>query len=702
MKEKLKDRFFVLGACLILLAVIIIFRLVDLQIINGEKYREDSRSRVLKESTIPAPRGKIMDRYGVPIAVNRQGFVIEIVKTGISNDELNEMLLKLVQIFEKNGTSHVDSLSKYLTFNPLTFNGRSTDEIIKWQKNENRLNMKEKDVKTTPEELFKYLRDAKFGIDPSYTDHEAYKIMQLRYEILINNWNFLTGGTVTLATDVGIEVVSEIEERHLEFPGVITDVVPLRKYQNAYNVGHILGYVRSITAEQLEELKGEGYSGNDLIGQAGIEKAAERYLRGKAGKKSIEIDYTGRLTAQKETIQAIPGSDVVLTIDTKLQDVAMKSLEENIEAIKKKGGKGNFADANAGAAVAIDVNTGAVLVMVSYPGYDSSVFLADSDDIEAQRTIISLNNDENKPQFNRAIMGIYAPGSTFKPLTAIAALETGVITSENNRRYDSGKTIIGNRLFRCLEYSNGHGWLTLKKALETSCNVYFHDIGYETGIDNIAKWASYFGLGRKTGIELPGEAAGYMSSKETKKKLRNDIWRPADTAQVAIGQFDNAFTPLQIANYIAAIANEGKLYKPYIIDQIVKYDGSIVNKTKPTYEEIPVKKETIKAVKEGMIAVTQSIDGTAMQHFKDYPFPVAGKTGTAETGREATHSSNALFVCYAPADNPQIAVAVVIERGVWGSYTAPVARDILDEYFGLNRASKPEDVLRLEGASFVE
>ena len=704
MKEKLNNRYLILSLGFLVFGMMIVFRLFNLQIVEGEKYNAASQKRVLKESVIVAPRGKILDRYGVPIAVNRQGFAVKIVKTGIDISELNEMLLKLEGILEKNNVSYVESLSKYLTFNPITFSDKSNKEIKAWQTNTNRLGLKETDVKDTPSELFKYLREVKFKIDSSYTEEQAYKIMLLRYEILIDNWNYATGGTVSLAKDAGMETIAEIEERHHEFPGVITSVEPVREYVNASEEAHVLGYVRAITQAQYDNLKNEGYKNDDLIGQAGIEKTAERYLRGRDGKKSIEVDTGGRLTQQQETVAAIPGSDVILTIDTNLQKVAMESLARNIELIKNvKGDKVNFGDANAGAAVVLDVNTGQVLTMASYPSFDPQFFLAGSEDKAAQQILNELNFNTNKPQLNRTIQEIYAPGSTFKPLTAIAALEKGVITLANSRYYDSGNINIGGRDLFCLEKpTSGHGWLNLKQALETSCNIYFYELGFRTTIDVMGIWADHFGFGKKTGIDLPSEAAGMMSSIDLKKRLRNDIWRPADTAQVSIGQFDNAFTPLQMANYISTIANDGKNYKPYIIKKVIKYDGSVVNETIPSYTKVPVKQSTIDAVKEGMVAVAQSIDGTAVKSFIGLPFEVAGKTGTAQTSRESTRSPNALFVCYAPADNPQIAIAVVVEKGAWGSNVAPIARDIIDEYFGLKKANSDKDILKSEEPMFIQ
>lgn len=708
MKEKLNNRYLMLSIGFIAFGLVIVFRLFNLQIVNGEKYNADSQKRVLKESVIEAPRGKIVDRYGVPIAVNKQGFAIQIVKTGIDTNELNAMLLKFIEILEKNKVSYRNSLSKYLTFNPVTFGGNSAKKIKEWQINSNRLDMKEKDVKDDPTELFKYLKE-KFKIDASYTDEQAYKIMEIRYEILIDNWNFSTGGTVSLANDVGMNTISEIEERHHEFPGIITSVEPIREYINATNEAQVLGYLRAISQEQYDNLKDEGYANNDLIGYAGVEKVAERYLRGRNGKKSIEVDTSGRLTQQQETVPAIPGSDVQLTIDTNLQKVAMESLARNIDIIRKRAEPpinedNNFGDALAGSAVVLDVNSGAVLTMASYPSFDPQIYLEGSENKAAQQAISDLEKDKiNKQLLNRTIQENYAPGSTFKPLTAISALEKGVITPTSSNRTDSGHMLFGkDTILYCLEKpSFGHGVLNLKKALETSCNIYFYQIGIETGIDTLDKWAGYFGLGKKTGIDLPSEVSGYMSSIEVKKELHDDDrWYPINTANVSIGQFDNAFTPLQMASYISTIANGGKKYKPYIINKVEKYDGSIVNETKPTYEQVPVKESTINAVKEGMVAVTSAIEGTAMKYFTGLPFKVAGKTGTAQTTSTATRSPNALFVCYAPADNPQIAIAIVVERGAWGSNVAPIARDIIDEYFGLKKANSDNAVLKSEEPLF--
>lgn len=704
MDKKLKNRYFILCLGFMVFGFIIIFRLFNLQIVEGEKYVADSQKRILKEGEIEAPRGKILDRYGTPIAVNRQGYALYIVKTNITTSEMNEMLLKLSNLLEKNGDGHVNTLSKFLKYGPpAEFNNMTEKQISDWQTNSDRLNMKKEEVTHDPSELFKYLRDEKFKIDPLFTDAQAYRIMVFRYEILINNWNFSTGGMVPLARDVSMETVAEIEERNHEFPGVITMTEPVREYIDTYEEAHILGYIRAINSRQYDELKDEGYDNDDLIGQTGVEKSAERYLRGKNGRVTVELDAEGKLTRKLVTMEAMPGHDVVLTIDTNLQKVAMESLARNIERIRNDNRGPNYGDAFAGSAVVLDVNSGAVLTMVSYPSFDPAIYLAGPEDAEAQQMILELTKDEQKLKalLNRAIQENYAPGSTFKAITAVAGLEKGVITPTSNTIVCRGTAHIGGRNLFCLEKPTyGHGPLTLKGGLETSCNLYFYELGVRTGIEALTYWANNFGLGKKTGIDLPNEVSGTMSSIELKKKLRNDIWRPADTAQVSIGQFDNSFTPLQMANYTATLANGGKLYRPHVIKEIVKYDGSVVNRTEPSYTQLPLKESTIAAVKEGMVAVTSSIDGTAQEAFRGLPFEVAGKTGSAQTQSGGGRSPNGIFICYAPADDPQIAIAVIVERGVWGSNVAPVARDIIDEYFGLKAADSRNAELKPEKPLF--
>lgn len=706
MEERSNERFILLAIAFLLVFVVIVVQLINLQIIHGKENDESSQRRLLGEREIIASRGIIADTNGIPIATNRVGYTVQIARTNLKDPQVDEMILKLINIIEGNGDSFQSGLRKYLTFNPIAFGSnisKSEKALEKWK---GEMVNKKDDIELlkTPEDVFKYFREKKFNIDEKYTDEEAYKIMCIRYDMLIHGYTAVN--PLCIAKDLDIRTVAQIEERRHEFPGVLIDMEPERKYVDASNIAHVLGYIGLMNEEEYQANKDNGYKMNDKIGKSGIEKAAENYLRGINGKKRVEVDTSGRLTAELSSEPAIPGNDVYLTIDTRLQKVAMESLQRNIEKIKSQADyKKNFGDAFAGAVVAMDVTNGEVLAMASYPTYDPSVFLAGPEDKEAEEKKKEYREDaKNLPMFNRAISGVYTPGSVYKPITAIAALEEGIIRPQD-KLYDRGYMTIGGMKFYCLEYRNKtgpHYDIDLREALATSCNIYFHDIGYRTTIDKIDKWAKYFGLGELTGIEIGGEAKGMRANKETKKQHRNDDWRPADTAQSAIGQFDNIFTPLQIANYVSTLANGGKRFKPHLIKYVKKYDGSIVMETKPEYEIVPVKKETIEAINEGMKEVSNAVEGTAYSTFKDFPFKVASKTGTPETGNESKgSSSNGLFIAYAPADNPKIAVAVVVEHAVWGSYTAPIARDVLKEYFGLNDETYTNDQIVVEQVGFT-
>ncbi len=685
MKQFFKDRYNILGIVIVLMFVLIVYQLVNIQLIQGENYFNQSQSINLKSRTILAERGNILDRYGVPIATNSSSFSLLLMTTGTTADQLNEILLKLSKILEKNGDSYKNSFSKYLTYNPIEFGSAiaKSEDRIKALRNVTSYPFQGYNQASSAKDVFNYLKDTAFKIDKKYSDEEAYKIMTLRFEIMgYNSLNPVIAEMISNAT------VAEVEERIDEFPGAIIDTVPSRKYVDADYAAHLIGYVRTVSENDLIKHADEGYNMNDIIGKSGIELTAEGYLRGTNGYRRIEIDDNGKTKIISE--EAVkPGSDVVLTIDMRLQKAAMDSLEKNIPVIRHRKNSQNHKDAYAGAVVALDVKTGDVLALASYPSYDPSIFLADASDKEAQKAISALYDAKNTTtsEYNRATKGIYAPGSTYKPLVGIAGLEEGVI-NPYEKYFDKGYVQYGDIMLKSIEYrtyKGGLGWVNMIQAIQKSSNPYFYVLGNKVGINNIVKWATKFGLGHKTGIELD-ESTGNISSREFKAKVDPDPWTETNTAQSAIGQLYNSFTPIQLANYTATIANGGKRLKPHVIKRVIKYDGSIVTETKPEYEILPVKKENMAIIQEGMKAVANSEDpgGTASSAFVDLlPIKVAGKTGTAETGNEANHSSNALFICYAPADNPEIAVAVVVERGVLGAYTAPIACDVLKQYFDI-------------------
>lgn len=688
MKQFLKDRHTILGIVLLLIFAAIVYQLANIQLIQGESYLTQSQNINMNSRTILAERGKILDRYGVPIAVNSSSYSLMLMETGAKAADLNEMLLKIIKILEKNGDANNKSFSKYLTDSPMAFGTSlaNSKDRIKVLKNATGYKFSNLGQDSTPEEIFQYFKETIFKIDDKYSKEDAYKIMTLRFEIM--GYNSLNP---VIAKDVSTNTIAEIEEKIDEFPGALFDSVPSRKYTDATYAAHLIGYVGAINDTELAKRTDQGYTMNDIIGKSGIELTAEGYLRGVNGYRRIEVDDSGKTKIVSEE-PVKPGSDVVLTIDMKLQKAAMDSLEKYIKLIREKKHSRNFKDAFAGAVVAIDVNTGEVLALASYPSFDPSIFLAGSDDKAAQKAIAELYNPKNTTtsEYNRAIAGTYTPGSTFKPLVGIASLEEGK-ANPYEKYFDKGYEIydgmkLGSTEYR--QYGAGLGWVNMVQAIQKSSNPYFYQLGVKTGIDNIVKWATKFGLGQKTGIDLLGESKGVLASKEFKKTVSPYIWGKADTAQASIGQLYNSFTPIQLANYAATIANGGKNFKPHIIKRVLKYDGSIVTETKPEYEILPVNQKNMDVIQEGMIAVANNEDGTAADIFKDLlPIKVAGKTGTAETGQEANHSSNALFICYAPADKPQIAVAVVVERGVWGAYTAPIAYDVLAQYFESNKTA---------------
>ncbi len=691
MKNFFKDRHAIVSIILILVFSVIVYQLANLQLVQGENYYTQSQVLNLRSRTILAERGNVLDRYGVPIAVNSTSYCLMLVDTGKPSEELNTMMYKLVKILEKNGEKYSDTFSKYLSGEPAKFGTllENSKDRIKVLKNATGYKFTGLDQNSAPGKFYEYFRDTVFKIDTEkYKEPDIYKIMTLRFEGL--------GYNPIIAEEIGTETVAEVEERKDEFPGAIVDTVPSRKYVDAQYAAHVIGYVRTINENELAKRSDQGYKIDDIIGKSGIELTAEGYLRGTNGYRRIQIDESGKIkTISEEAVK--PGSDVVLTIDMRLQKAAMESLEKNIQVIRQKPHSKNTKDAYAGAAVVIDVNTGEVLALASYPSYDPSIYLAGPEDVEAQKAIELLNkpNNTTSSEYNRAIAGRYTPGSTYKPLIGIAALEEKKM-DPYTKVFDAGYKIYDNMMLGSIEYNvykTGLGWVNMIQAIQKSSNPYFYELGVKTGIDNIVKWAKLFGLGRKTGIDLLGEEEGIVSSKEYKATVNPYNWGKADTAQSSIGQLYNAFTPIQLANYAATIANGGKHFKPHIIKRVVKYDGSIVTETKPEYDILPVKKENMKIIQEGMIAVANTEDGggTAANQFNELlPIKVAGKTGTAETGQESKHSSNALFICYAPADKPQVAVAVVVERGILGAYTAPIAKDILKAYFD-NSGSGAQD-----------
>uniref|UniRef100_UPI004029A978 penicillin-binding protein 2 n=1 Tax=Mitsuokella multacida TaxID=52226 RepID=UPI004029A978 len=472
---------------------------------------------------------------------------------------------------------------------------------------------------------------------------------------------------IRIKTDVTPDIVSIIEEQKSQYPGVVIEVTPIRDYILKQEGAHTFGYVSEINDTELEKMKDEGYKSGDIIGKFGLEKVYDKELRGENGGQQVEVDVSGKPVQILGRKEPIPGDDLELTIDINLQQAAEKAVDEQLTQI----------GAHAAAAVVMNPQTGEILAMVSRPAFDPNLFAHGI----SSKDWNQLNNNPYHPMDNKTITGEYPPGSTFKIVTGTAALTEGVVTPDE-QIFDSGHHWIipkGNADGEAL------GWLNFRTALAHSDNVYFYEMGNRLGIDRLEKYARMFGLGAKTGIDLPYEATGLVANRRYKEKNFDDgEWYLSETFDAAIGQGFNLVTPLQAAMVMGEIAADGKRYKPHVVNRIIAPDGSVVKDFQPELlSQLDVPEEDIKLVQDGLHDVTKY--GTAASSFRGFTVDIAGKTGTAENSQGRDHG---WFVAYGPFDNPNIVVAVIVENGGYGSQSAvPIGRKILEAAFGLNQDS---------------
>lgn len=673
-----------------LIGIVLIIQLFNLQIIHGKEYREESNTRLTRESVLEADRGEILDRSGNALVTSSQKFNIELYKSKIDNTTLNSTILKMINVLEKNNVSYTDSFP--ININPFEF--KISDETLKnWKKNNNI------DENAMAEEAF-YKFKEKYKIENDDIN-EIRKIIAIRYAITKEGYS--STKSLVIAKDVPREVISEFSENSDEFPGITVSVQPTRQYTQGTLASHILGYAAKISDKEYETRK-DTYTQNDIIGKTGIESVFEKYLKGQNGIKQIDMAVDGTTTAEVIEKEAVAGANVVLTIDSKLQKVAETALASNIEKIKN-GGFGKAYNATGGSCVVMNVKTGEVLAMASYPDYNPQSF---ADGISSEEWN-KYSNNEAHPLLNKTMQSAYEPGSIFKMVTAIAGLESGSITM-NDKINDTGVYKKYGAEWKCwyyTDYHSGHGWLNVSGAIEKSCNYFFYETADRMGIDTLDKYAKYFGLGTKTGIELPGETAGTLASKGYASSI-NRTWNPGDTINAAIGQGYNKFTPLQMAKYISIIANGGNKVDASIVKTIRNQDGTEVSRdeinnfvkerlglgdTEDT-ENITLNQQYVQAVKEGMRSVTSDESGTAYVRFKNFNIEVGGKTGSAEAGKDSNGKDivNAWFAGFAPYNDPEIAVVVMVENGGHGNYTAEAVRDIMAEYFGMNTQDVTESM----------
>ena len=677
-RSKERIRYNILTTIVYIAGIILLLQLFNLQIIHGEEYRETSNSRLTRESVVKAARGSIKDRTGIELVGTETGYSVEIYNTKVSNSELNESIKKFIEILESNEDEFVDNLP--LEVEPFKFKNEDDKEQKEWKK------AYDIEENASAEQAFNELKN-EYEINEK-DNKLARKIMAVRYEISKNGYS--NTRSVLIARDISNTSAVQIREQNAKLAGMNVITEPVVSYVSGNLASHVLGYVGAINEKEYETRK-DTYRSDDIIGKDGIQKVFEEYLKGTDGVKQVDMNVDGAITNEYISEEAIAGSDVILTIDANLQKVAEEALKQNIEDIAS-GKYGKKYDAEAGAVVVMNVNTGEVLAMASYPDYNPEKY---SEEYDA--------NDETGKYVNRAISSEKAPVSTFKMVVASAALDTGEITP-TTRINDTGIYPYGDgqACWYYRSYGVGHGYLNLTQAIKYSCNYFFYDLGYRMGIDTISKYAGYYGLGKRTGIELIGETDGIVASREYANSIGYTTWYPADTLSAAIGQSFNQFTPIQMARYISMVANGGKNIDVSIIKSIVKSDVTEVSKeeidgfVKETVgtenelkEDLDISEENLEAIRKGMKGVTSESGGTAYSTFADFDIDIAGKTGSAQTGVE--DEADGWFVGFAPFEEPEIAVVVLVEKAGSGGYTAHVAKSIMEEYFGMNSEKITED-----------
>ena len=675
--------------------------LYKLQIIEGAAYYEESQNSLTSYPSVTAARGNILDRYGRVLVSNRECYNLKISDTRLFSDEVedpNAVILQMINLVEAAGETYTDDLP--ITLEPPFEYTNMTD--IQRTLFDAYLKAKGLDEDTTAVELMSYFR-TRYEIANSYTAEEMRKIasvryaVNVRYEINTNSYIFVEDASIDLISDL-MGVVGNVVEVETSY---------VREYNTQY-AAHILGYVQAMSEEDMAKYRPEdensGYDYDTKVGRDGVEAAFEDWLHGTNGEARVTRTANGTVTSTVYLEDPVPGNHVYLTIDIQLQEQAERILEtgiyelqierndDNAEAVAEGRLDEVREDIQGGAIVVVDVKTGEPLAIASYPTYDLATIIEDYADL--------LEADYD-PLFNRALMGAYAPGSTFKPCTAIAGLTENIINTETQiectgifTKYESQGYAPACWIYTQMDGQLTHGYDNVTEALKDSCNIFFYTVADDLGIRKLMEYAEDFGLGESTGIELT-ETTGNMSNPDNHLNYDVDSWVDGDTVQAGIGQSDSMFTPLQIAEYCAAIANGGTRHSAALLKSVRSYDYSrqlYQNKTE-VLSTVDSADYNWAAVQRGMYLMANDItssSNTVYYTLGNYSYngvslPVAAKTGTSQLGEGKTN--NAIFMCYAPFDDPEIAVAIVVERGLSGANLSRMARNVLDAYFSLGSIS---------------
>ncbi len=637
------------------------YNLFDIQILNNEFYAAQNNAVSTYTVPIEAARGDIVDRNGNTLVTNRQGNSIILDAAYFPSREdnklRNEIIINLIKLFEANGEEYVNNLPLVSGGGSIAFTDDETE--IKKMKSEGVFNLQNY---ATAQNCFDAMVE-QYELE-EYSIADALKIGAVRYELTTKM--FSIESPITIADDVSNETVAAIKEDQVSYKGADVKPVSYREYTDPTLAPHILGTVRKINADEYTELKDSGYGITDTIGESGIEAAMEGELRGTPGEMTVTIDGEGNVT-EEVTKNPIQGNTVVLTIDKDLQRLAQEKLKETCDDVSQTDG--------AGAVVVENINNGEVLAAASYPTYSIEDYY---------ENYSKLAKNKRNPMWNRFALGLYAPGSTFKPMMACAALEEGVIT-EDTRFQCKGVWQYYDVTFGCLN-NTSHGNENVRQALRDSCNIFFYNCADKLGISKMNEYGSMFGLGEKTGVEI-NEASGVLSSPAS-AELYNRVWQMGDTIQSGIGQSDNLFTPLQLANYCATIANNGTRYEMHFVKAIINgSNGSIDESNVTVAEDLPISNNTFSIVKEGMRLV--ATDSVTSSVFDKIDIPVACKTGTSQVIKNGEKVNNGFLITFAPYNNPEISIASAIELAGSGTSTADITASIIDYYYSNNTDEPP-------------
>lgn len=657
---ELKEELFNKKRCVSLItSVSVVFtvfaaRLIDWQIINYEHYKKRARDSTMFAVKTSAVRGEIVDANGAGIAVNDTGYRIVIDRASVNKEIQNQIILKTAQVIQKFGDKWIDVLPIDINDQGFIFreNQKSQASILK-------KSLKISEGSSAGECMDKL--SEKYECDEGFTDSQKRIVCSIRYNMDRTSGYGARITPYILADDVKRETMSVISEYSPMMDGLRVEASVVRKYPDGYFAPHVIGYTGSMSGEEYEKRKST-YSMDETIGKTGIEGAMEDYLRGSAGKRMLQISRSGSILKVAEKENAIPGNTVYLTMLSDVQRAANKSLKENVEKARAM----SVDDCRSAAAVVLNVKDFSVLAAATYPSYDLERFMKDP---KYYPELVS--DSENKPLLDRALNGAFTPGSVYKPLVACAALETGVLTPDDTVHCSGAFNYYKGYSLKCMGV---HGSAKLLYALAKSCNVFFAEMGRRLGAQNLGDYARKFGLGVKTGVEIY-EGKGVIAGPEHSAAVGSK-WYESGAAQAGIGQSDNMITPIQLAAYTATIANGGNRYKTHFVKKVMDYTKTkvIMENTPELIEGQVVSPENINLVKEGMRRVV--LEGTAL-NFKGYPIEIAAKTGTAQN----PGSDHTTFICFAPYENPEIAISVVIANGKHGILSKNVAKDILDAYF---------------------